>query len=132
MGAWKEPLEMDHPVLDEQKTQERRSDLPAAAMILDRDRIFEALGAHRAQLQVLGLRRIGLFGSCARGEAREDSDLDFLVEFAPGTKTFDNYMGTKELLEDLFGAPVDLVIPETLKARLREGIFRETVYAPGF
>ncbi len=98
----------------------------------DRDRILETLKAHRDQLQALGLHRIGLFGSHARGEAREDSDLDFLVEFAPGAKTFDNYMDLKELLEELFEGPVDLVAPETLKARLREGILRETVYAPGF
>lgn len=99
---------------------------------MDRDRILETLGAHRDQLRALGLHRIGLFGSRARGEAREGSDFDFLVEFEPGAKTFDNYMDLKELLEELFEAPVDLVIPETLKSRLREGILRETVYAPGF
>lgn len=99
---------------------------------MDRDRILETLEAHRVQLRALGLHRIGLFGSHARGEARKGSDLDFLVEFEPGAKTFDNYMDLKDLLEELFGAPVDLVVPETLKARLREGILRETVYAPGF
>lgn len=99
---------------------------------MDRDRILETLEAHRDQLRALGLRRIGLFGSYAHGEARQGSDLDFLVEFRPGAKTFDNYMDLKALLEDLFGTPVDLVVPETLKNRLREGILRETVYAPGF
>ncbi len=99
---------------------------------MNRDSILETLEAHRDQLRALGLHRIGLFGSHARGETRQGSDLDFLVEFAPGAKTFDNYMDLKAILEDLFGAPVDLVILETLKARLREGILRETVYAPGF
>lgn len=99
---------------------------------MDQNRILETLEAHRDRLRALGLHRIGLFGSHARGEARKDSDFDFLVEFEPGAKTFDNYMGLKELLEALFETPVDLVAPETLKARLREGILRETVYAPGF
>jgi predicted nucleotidyltransferase len=97
----------------------------------NRDAILEDLGAHRKRLHAFGVRRIGLFGSQARGEATEASDLDFLVEFEPGTKTFDNYMDLKAFLEDLFRTQVDLVVPETLKDRLREGILRETVYAPG-
>jgi len=96
-----------------------------------REAILETLEAHRFPLRALGVRRIGLFGSHARGEARENSDLDFLVEFEAGTKTFDNYMDVKALLEDLFGTHVDLVVPETLKTRLREGILREAVYAAG-
>jgi predicted nucleotidyltransferase len=95
-----------------------------------RDQILGTLERHRRSLQELGVHRIGLFGSHARGEAREGSDLDFLVEFEPGLKTFDNYMDLKAFLEELFGSRVDLVIPETLKARLRDGILRETVYAP--
>jgi uncharacterized protein len=98
----------------------------------EKDQVLQTLANHQALLQALGVRRIGLFGSHVRGEARETSDLDFLVEFEPGGKTFDHYMDLKELLEELFDTRVDLVIPETLKARLREGILRETVYAPGF
>lgn len=97
----------------------------------ERDEILQTLTQHQASIRALGARRLGLFGSQARGEASEESDLDFLVEFEPGAKTFDNYMGLKELLEDLFGRSVDLVISEVLKPRLREGILREAVYAPG-
>lgn len=98
----------------------------------ERDRILQTLASQQALLYALGVRRIGLFGSHARGDARETSDLDFLVEFEPGGKTFDHYMDLKELLEGLFDTKVDLVIAETIKARLRERILRETVYAPGF
>lgn len=97
----------------------------------ERQTILEAISAHREQFRALGVRRIGLFGSHARGDAVEASDLDFLVDFAPGGKTFDNYMDLKAFLEDLFTARVDLVVPENLKARLREGILREAVYAQG-
>lgn len=98
----------------------------------ERDSILQALADRQELLLALGVRRIGLFGSQARGEARETSDLDILVEFAPGGKTFDHYMDLKELLEGLFGTKVDLVVAEAIKARLRERILSETVYAPGF
>ncbi len=99
---------------------------PAATQIL------EALTAHGSSIRAFGARRLGLFGSQVRGEATGASDLDFVVEFAPGGKTFDNYMDLKAFLEDLFGKPVDLVISEVIKPRLREAILRETIYAPGF
>ena len=91
--------------------------------------ILDVLRAHRGELRRLGVRRLGLFGSAARGEATEASDLDFLVEF--DHKTFDAYMDVKELLARLFGRRVDLVVAEAVKPRLRERILRETVYAEG-
>lgn len=100
-------------------------------MSLEKDDILEALASHREGIRSFGARRLGLFGSQARGGATAESDLDFLVEFAPGTRTFDNYMGLKEFLEQLFDRRVDLVVSEVLKPRLRDGILRETVYAPG-
>jgi hypothetical protein len=93
------------------------------------DEILRTLTRHSTTIRSFGARRLGLFGSQARGEASPDSDLDFLVEFEPGAKTFDNYMDLKEFLEDLFGRKVDLVVSEVLKPRLREGVLRETVYA---
>ncbi|MFZ5595556.1 MAG: nucleotidyltransferase family protein [Bacillota bacterium] len=76
------------------------------------------------------VRRIGVFGSVVRGQAGEESDLDFLVEFSE--KTFDNYFGLKFFLEDLFERKVDLVIAETVKSRLKPYIFAEVEYATGF
>jgi predicted nucleotidyltransferase len=71
-----------------------------------------------------------LFGSAARNEATEASDLDFLVEFQQ--KSFDAYMDLKALLEDIFGRRLDLVLPETLKPRFRDRITEELCnYATG-
>lgn len=84
---------------------------------------------NRETLMRLGVRRLGLFGSCARGEATPASDLDFVVEFTE--KSFDAYMDVKAFLEDLFGCRVDLVLADTIKPRLRPIIQRETVYATG-
>ncbi len=79
--------------------------------------------------QEFGVKRIGIFGSFARGEEREDSDLDVLVEFEEGQKTFDNYMDLKFYLEDLFGREVDLVTEKALKRQLKDIIMKEVVYA---
>jgi hypothetical protein len=95
----------------------------------NRDDVFAILAAHTDTLRRLGVRRLGLFGSCARGEATANSDLDFVVDFAE--KSFDAYMDLKAYLEDLFGCRVDLVLADTIKPRLRPIIQRETVYAQG-
>jgi len=95
----------------------------------NRDEILNTLGANRDIILGFGVRRLGLFGSCARGEATESSDLDFLVEFEEATLR--NYMDLKEFLEESFECEVDLVIADAVKPRLRPIIFEETVYAPG-
>jgi len=76
-----------------------------------------------------GVRKIGLFGSFARGEASDKSDVDVLVEFTEGEKTFDNFMELKFYLEELFERDVDLVIETAIKPRLKNYIMREAVYA---
>ena len=96
---------------------------------MSRDEIIETLSDCREQLRKFGVRRIGVFGSAARGDATEHSDLDFLVEFE--RKTFDAYMDLKFFLEGLFGRSVDLVLADGIKPRLRKTILKETVYAPG-
>ena len=73
--------------------------------------------------------KIGIFGSFARGEERPDSDVDVLVMFQKGKKTFDNFIGTKFYLEDLFQRKVDLVTDAALKPLIREPILRDVVYA---
>ena len=87
------------------------------------------MDANRERIRSFGVRRLGLFGSCARDEAGEASDLDFVVEFE--RKSFRAYMGLKFFLEDLFGCKVDLALKDAIKPRLREAILGEAVYAPG-
>jgi predicted nucleotidyltransferase len=96
---------------------------------MEANAIIATLGTHSGDPRRLGVRRIGLFGSAARGEATEASDLDFLVEFE--RKTFDAYMGTKELLERLFSHRIDLVLADAVKPRLQSRILAEVIYASG-
>src|ERR1039458_3771414 len=73
------------------------------------------------ELRQLGARRVGVFGSFARGEARVDSDVDVYVEFEEDKRTYDNFFALHELLEQVFGRRVDLVTDKSLsetKARL--------------
>jgi len=93
------------------------------------EQILKIIEANREKIKSFGVRRLGLFGSAARSEAAETSDLDFLVEMEH--KTFDAYMDLKEFLEQLFGCKVDLVMKDSLKPRLREPILKETIYAQG-
>lgn len=74
-----------------------------------------------------GVRKIGVFGSAARGMAGPESDVDVLVEFED--PAFDRYMDLKFYLEDLFGRPCDLVIEESLKEDLRGSVLNEVLYA---
>ena len=76
-----------------------------------------------------GVAKIGIFGSFSRGEERPDSDIDVLVTFQNDKKTFDNFMGTKFYLEDLFKRKVDLVTDAALKPLIRDPILRDVVYA---
>ena len=94
-----------------------------------RAEIMEVLELNRNAIKAFGVKSLALFGSTARNEATESSDLDFVVEFE--RKTFDAYMGLKELLESLFGCRVDLIIREAIKPRLRDEILGSAVHAPG-
>jgi predicted nucleotidyltransferase len=78
--------------------------------------------------QKFGVKRIGIFGSFARGGEKEDSDLDVLVVFEEAQKTFDNYMDLKFYLEDLFGREIDHVTEKALKPQLKDIIMKEVVY----
>ena len=78
--------------------------------------------------QRFGIKTIGIFGSYARNEQTEKSDLDVLIEFKEGYETFRNYMQLKFYLEDNLGMKVDLVIASTLKERLKPYIMKEVLY----
>lgn len=98
-------------------------------MTLSTQEVLRLLEQNAPVIRRYGVRSLGLFGSGARGEAREGSDLDFVVEFE--TTSFDAYMDLRAFLEDLFGRRVDLVLRDTIKPRLREKILNEAVHAPG-
>jgi len=91
--------------------------------------VLALLRQHEPELKrQFGVEKIGIFGSYARGEEREDSDVDVLVIFQKNKKTFDNFMGTRFYLEDLFHRKVDLVTDTALKPLIRYSILQDVVY----
>lgn len=73
-----------------------------------------------------GARNVRLFGSAARGEADEKSDIDFLVEMESGRSLLD-LGGLQYELEQLLGCPVDVVTERGLKVRIRDRVLQEAV-----
>jgi len=95
---------------------------------MNKQRVLTLLSQHRDEIaKKFAVKHLALFGSTARGEAREDSDVDVLVEFE-GPATFDGYMGLKFYLEDLFHAKVDLVTEDAVKPRMRPIIEKDMIH----
>ncbi|MBI3399661.1 MAG: nucleotidyltransferase family protein [Deltaproteobacteria bacterium] len=92
--------------------------------------IIQTLKKRIGTLKRYGVKRIGLFGSFVRGEQRENSDIDFIVEFE--TPNFDNFMDLAFYLEDLFGRKVEILTPEGIRGirirKVAEDIERNAVY----
>lgn len=88
--------------------------------------ILARLQGIEPQLRVLGVRRIALFGSFVRGRQSADSDVDLLLEFQPGEKSFDHFMAISFLLEDTLQRHVELVTIESLSPYLGPHILSET------
>jgi predicted nucleotidyltransferase len=97
---------------------------------MQREEALRVLAAHRDELHAMGVERLALFGSVARDEAGEGSDIDVLVEFTSGVRIgIFEFLGVQEYLASLLGADVDLATPASLHPRLRDAILREAVVA---
>ena len=78
-------------------------------------------------IQQFGVTELALFGSTARDEARDDSDVDILVSF-DGPATSARYFGVQFYLEDQLGCSVDLVTEKALRPELRPFIEKEAIH----
>ncbi len=95
---------------------------------MDRAQTLALLSQHKPEMQRrFGVLRLALFGSRARGRARQDSDTDVLVGF-DGPADSARYFGLQFYLEDLLGGPVDLVTEKALRAELRPYVERDAIH----
>jgi predicted nucleotidyltransferase len=85
---------------------------------LTRQDVQERLAACESEIRALGVQRLALFGSVLHDQARPDSDVDLLVGFAAGSKTFDRFLALAELLESRLDRRVELVTFEALSPYL--------------
>jgi len=92
--------------------------------------IREIIGSHREQILALankyGASEVRIFGSVARGTADEHSDIDFLVDLAPGRSLLD-LGGLLYELQHLLGRDVDVITSAGLRPRIRDSVLREAV-----
>lgn len=96
--------------------------------MLDCIHIVTLLEKKQNDLRALDVKSLALFGSVARDEAVDGSDIDILVSFFHSPVTFDAYMDVKFFLEDLLNNPVDLVVAESLHPRIKPFVHQDAVY----
>lgn len=92
---------------------------------LTRQAAIQRLQAVEADIRRLGVRRLALFGSVLRDQARPDSDVDILVEFSPFEKSFDRFMALADLLEETLERRVELITTEGLSPYIGPRILAE-------
>jgi uncharacterized protein len=94
--------------------------------VLDsRQEVIERIRQLAPELRAMGVARLALFGSFARDQQRDESDIDLLVQFAQGGKSFDNFTAACDLLEKALGHRVELVTVESLSPYIGPHILRE-------
>lgn len=94
---------------------------------LGREEAIDILTQLKPQLEeAFGVTSLALFGSTARDEAREDSDVDLLVTFAAPI-TFRSFMGALHLIEDTLGKKVDLIPEDELRDAFRPSVEQDLI-----
>ena len=99
---------------------------------MDKDSAIRTLKAHEAELRALGVQRLSLFGSLARGEAGPESDVDLAAEFNPEAKVgIFHFAQINARLRELLGATVDLVGEPARRPKMQAEIERDRILVLG-
>ena len=98
------------------------------ASVQSKQSVVNLIKENQTQIEKFGVKQLGLFGSYVREEQNIQSDVDLLVEFKAGQKTFDNFMGLSFFLEDLLQQSVELVTTDSLSPYIGPYITREVEY----
>ncbi len=94
-----------------------------------REYILSKIRSNKDEILKLGIKEIGIFGSYAREEQSESSDIDILIDFEPDKENFDNYMALYEIIENLFkGKKIEIVTKNGLSPYIGPNILNEVVY----
>jgi len=97
---------------------------------MDKEAVLERLRAHEAELKAMGVARLSLFGSVARGEAGEGSDVDLAVELDHARRLdLLDFAQINLRLNDLLGAKVDLISEPVRRPDFQADIDRDRVHA---
>ncbi|MDB9526002.1 nucleotidyltransferase family protein [Oscillatoria sp. CS-180] len=96
------------------------------AAILKRDTVLKTVRTHQETLREMGVKSLTLFGSVARDQAKEDSDVDFLVEFSQPIGFFQLF-DVKHYLESILECSVDVGTAGALKSHLRQPVLEDAI-----
>ena len=97
---------------------------------MNRDQIITRLRENEAALRQRGVAHAALLGSRARGDQRDESDTDIMIEFDPAARiTVFDYAGLKDYIANLFEGRVDVVNREGLKPYLKPAATADAIYA---
>jgi hypothetical protein len=95
-----------------------------------RDYILNTIKAHKKEIRLFGVKKVGLFGSYVRNEQSEKSDIDLLIDFAPEQENFDNFMAICDYFEGLFkNQKVEIITTNGLSPYIGPTILKEVLYA---
>lgn len=95
-----------------------------------KEEAIKTLRSRERELRAIGVDKIGVFGSVARGSESKDSDVDILVQFTTECHKFRNFNELCDLLDSVFGERYDLVTVEGLSPHIGSRILEEVVYVP--
>lgn len=96
--------------------------------MIKRDEVLSIITANRERLNEMGVESLLLFGSVARDEARQDSDVDFLVEFNCEVGLFE-FIKVRHFLEDILNCPVDMGTIDALREHMRIPVTKDIIRA---
>lgn len=97
-------------------------------MVQDKNQILHIIQSRKSTIQKLGAERLGLFGSFARGEQTETSDIDIVVEFQSGMKTYKNLLDLADLLQETLQRKVDLLTWEGMASFVQSEVKKDIEY----
>lgn len=97
---------------------------------MNREQILAILAQHNDIKRRFFVKNLYLFGSVARGEAHENSDIDMLVEYEPGARVgIFQFLRLRRELSNILRCEVDLATPDALHKELKDNILKEAIHA---
>jgi len=91
--------------------------------------ILNTLRISKPELYKFGIKNIGLFGSYARNDQSEKSDIDILIDFDPDMENYDNYMAVYDIFESIFkNEKIEIVTKNGLSPYIGPKILNEVMY----
>jgi predicted nucleotidyltransferase len=100
------------------------------AIGLNKEVIIKLLTQNKEKIKSFGVLALGLFGSFSQNKQHEGSDVDLLIDFEQGKKTYDNFIGLSFFLEELLGAKVEMVTRQALSKHIGPYILKQVENVP--